>query len=141
MELLTAEDLPKLDWKPRHYVDGLDGTHFGYDKAVDPRYAIEGLAVDFVRLQSGLVIPEHYHTIGVENFVVEGGEAVFQTRRSTDEKRNEKMVKPGDMIRINPGVLHRVINESSEPFYLWRHAIKLPDDSVFTEFPELFQQV
>jgi len=139
MELLTLAGLDSLDWKPRHYVQGPDGTRYGYDKAVDPRYEFPGMAVDFVRLKSGLIIPEHYHRKGAENFVVLGGRALFQTRGSTAEERREQEVSSRDMLRINPGERHRVVNLSDEPFYLWRHAMKEPDDSVFTEYPELFE--
>lgn len=141
MYVLTPADVEILDWKPRHYVGGPDGTHFGYDKAVHPRFSIDGMAVDYVRLKSGLVIPEHYHKEGVENFSVVSGEAVFQTRYSKREERKERIVRPGDSLRINPWEFHRVVNYSNRPFYLWRHAQKKPDDSVFTEFPELFQTI
>lgn len=143
MDVLSLPELEGLDWKPRRYVRGPDGTRYGYDKATHPLFdlGIAGVAVDFVRVRSGHVIEEHYHEEAVENFAVLGTTpALFQTRRQPDEVREERKIFPGEAIRIHPGELHRVVNNAEEPLYLWRHAVKAEGDYHSAELAYLLNE-
>ncbi|HLD57977.1 MAG TPA: cupin domain-containing protein [archaeon] len=132
---LPVSELEGLDWHPRNYGKRCD-VRYGYDKATHPKTGIPGSVVDYVRLPSGLVIPDHYHKVGEEVFVVLYGSAVFQTRKSRRERREETVVEPRDVLKIKPGLLHRVENRGTKPFYLIRFTNKIEGDFFDTEFEE-----
>ncbi len=132
---LSVDELQGLNWQPRPRKEEC-GVRYGYDKATHPEVSVPGSTVDFVRLPSGLAIPDHYHRVGEEVFVVLGGYGVFQTRNSRREHREETLVKSGDMLKTTPGLLHRVENRQPEPFYLVRVTNKTEGDFFDTEFEE-----
>ena len=131
---MSLEQLGKLDWKPRHFVQK-NGIQYGYEKAADPRFGIgvEGTIVDFVRIPAGHTIYEHYHHRARESFVVAKGTALFQTRMNDTDPRNEQRVKAGDVLHFTVQERHRVVNDSNDYLYLVRFTKKEESDSVDTE--------
>ncbi len=152
MKLLTAKDLEQIEWttNPDKYAalkagadpyNGLPGSLYGYDKAVDPdlKLDLEGGVIDLVRIRPLHVIENHYHEQAEENFSLIGDAPLrFYIRSGHVGKFDEFDFEPGQVLRINANDEHRAFNTSgSVHAYLIRHATKKGTDYFSVEFKEL----
>ena len=76
-----------------------------------PKYLMQGPRMNFalVRLEAGEDFRAHYHNVMEENFYILEGEVVIVV----DGKEN--LLSVGDMIHIEPGEIHYLINRADVP--------------------------
>lgn len=76
-----------------------------------PKYLMQGPRSNFalVQFQAGQDFKAHYHNVMEENFFILEGEVDI----IVDGRMNH--LKVGDLIHIEPGEIHYVINNSSRP--------------------------
>ena len=136
MKKIDVADLETREWTPKHYKKEGE-IQYGYDVTSfrdEDGLKVPGAILNFVRVKPGHVIPEHNHFKKDEYFVVIGGEAKIQTRKSTDEEMQEMLAKTGDVFPMPPKTYHRVENLGNLPFYLFRVAFhNVPGDSHYIE--------
>jgi len=167
LEPLSPEELDKelagiekrRDWVKKNYGTSQDrGKRFGYDSLPDTPLLVESCVKNYVRLGSGLWIPEHLHMDTDEWFEVLSGEAIFYTISGKSLEKgffdNNHLIKPeyisriiepsgkkattykkGDTFRLEPKEIHSAYNtRNSQPFYLRRIALhKKKGDSYYIE--------
>lgn len=86
--------------------------------------AAPGSWVQVVVMDAGETIPDHYHKRSREFYRVLAGECRLIVNGETHR------LQPGDMLLMEPGDVHRVINEGDEPFTLLVvKANAAPDDT------------
>lgn len=74
--------------------------------------AAPGSWVQIVVMEAGETIPAHYHKRTREFYRVLAGECRLIVNGKTHR------LQPGDMLLMEPGDVHRVLNEGDEPFVL-----------------------
>jgi|GEM_PF-2632964 len=107
----------RTGWEKRNYRPSGDGRDFGYQTLF-----LRSSRQNYVRMESGFWVPEHYHEKRREYFVVLRGEALFFVRPDVEHEREEIRVKAGDSFTIRKGELHSVHNPGDDWFYLFRMA-------------------
>lgn len=87
----------------------------GYRKQVVADTAVlaaPGTFAQVVKMEPGEIIPDHVHQSSREFYVVLNGRCQL-TVNGTDYH-----LKPGDMLLMEPGDVHRLYNDGDEPFRL-----------------------
>ena len=76
-----------------------------------PKYLMQGPRINFalVRFNPGEDFKAHYHNVMEENFFVLEGEVAITVDGA------EHVLTVGDMINIEPGEIHYLINRSDKP--------------------------
>ena len=76
-----------------------------------PKYLMKGPRMNFalVQFQAGQDFKAHYHNVMEENFYILEGEVDIIVDGTTHR------LHPGDLIHIEPGEVHYVVNRSNNP--------------------------
>jgi mannose-6-phosphate isomerase-like protein (cupin superfamily) len=127
-----------LDWVRKDYRKSGDARLFGYDTAEflnEKNLNSKGGSLSFVKVKPGLWLPEHYHRIMDEFFMMIGGNGDYYWRMDRgDIKTKSPVSKETPPFRIPPGELHSLHNIGDFDLYLLRLAFnKKPGDHIYTE--------
>ena len=131
MQLKTSEGWKK---KSRPSTDGRIFEYYVHPYLSDEDIGIPNTEMNFVRVDSGMWVPRHYHEQKDEHFVCLEGMAILYIRENEEADEEEVALWPGDLFRVEPGEVHGVRNFYKRTFYLSRFALhSFPGDSVYIE--------
>ncbi|WP_420645086.1 cupin domain-containing protein [Candidatus Leptofilum sp.] len=106
----------------------VNGRNYRKNRLADETtLSCSGALVQMVKMAPGSTIPNHVHQTSIEFYYVVSGEC-----RLVINEENHRL-QQGDMFLTRPGDIHRLYNESNEPFTLLVFKTNAaPDDTFWT---------